>query len=442
MSDYYVALMYPIFIILGFVSPFITSLGYVWVDTFYPQYVSLVLKGVPVALIMGSAAILGYVLLDRRSPPRLTLTIVLIVMMAIWVTLTSTWAVMPEEAWKKWDWAFKTVAFSAFIPFVIRSRVQIEAFLLVFLFSIALHILPFGAKAVLSGGGYGKELGFLKTNVGMEEGSTLSAVAIMSIPLLLHLRRHSLIIPDLTQRTVVFGGYALACCTAPIATFARTAIIGFAVLGTFLWLQSRRKLLMAAAVVVAAIILVVATPESWQSRISTIETYDEDTSASGRILVWRWTLDFATSHPLGGGFSAYMVNHIVTEDGREIWSKAFHSIYFETLGEHGWVGLAIYLTLILTTIISLRQTLRRTRDSPELAWCNDLTRAMFTSFLVLITCGAFIGIAFQPMIWYMFALTTCVSEYVRRAQAPAKISRWAPRPEIATPGAAAARLAP
>ena len=439
MSDYYVALMYPVFILLGLFSPFITSLGYLWVDTFYPQYVSLVLRGFPVAMVMGLATIIIYTLFDRRSPPRITFSISLVLTMAVWVTLTTTWAANPVEAWTKWDWAFKTVAFSALIPFFIRSRVQIEAFIQVFLFSCALHILPYAGKALLSGGGYGKELGFLKSNVGIEEGSTLSAVSIMFIPLILHLRRHSLIFSNLKLRTVLYGGFILASCLAPIATVARTAIVGFAVVSTSIWLQSRHKIIMAVVVAAAGVTLAVAPSQNWKSRISTIETYDQEASAVGRILVWKWTLNYVASHPLGGGFRVDTINHIISED-KDFGAKAFHSIYFEVLGEQGYPGFLVFMVLILNTVLGLRRIVPAYRDSPDMAWCNDLARAMFTAFLVLISCGAFIGIAFQPMIWYMFALTTCISEYVRRAQTPVKVQRWTASRAI--PSTATARIAP
>lgn len=179
---------------------------------------------------------------------------------------------------------------------------------------------------------------------------------------------------------------------------------------------------MLAAVVIAASIFVVATPKSWQNRMSTVETYDQGMSAMGRLLVWEWTLRFVVSHPLGGGFRADTVNHIVTED-RDFGAKAFHRIYLEVLGEHGFFGFGIFAALILNTIWSLWRVMRLTRASPDLAWCSDLARAMFVAFLVILACGAFIGIAFQCMLWYMFALASCISEYVRRVQAPAKAIR-------------------
>ena len=227
LSNYAVALIYLMFIVLGFVSPFVMGLGYLWVDVFYPQKMSNLLTGMPVAFVMGVLTVAVYGLLDRRSPPRLTVSTVLTLTMAVWVTLTTTWAVAPDPAWDKWDWAFKTVAFSALVPYFIRSRVQIEAFIQVFLFACALHILPFGGKALLGGGGYAKTFGYLGDNVGLEEGSELSAVSIMFIPIILHLRRHSLIISNLRSRFVIYSGYILAAVAAPIATVARTAVVGY-----------------------------------------------------------------------------------------------------------------------------------------------------------------------------------------------------------------------
>ena len=46
-------------------------------------------------MIMGVVALGGYFLLDRRSPPPLTLQTVLQVSMAVWVTLTLIWAQVP-----------------------------------------------------------------------------------------------------------------------------------------------------------------------------------------------------------------------------------------------------------------------------------------------------------------------------------------------------------
>src|SRR5262249_47010761 len=134
-------------------------------------------------------------IVDRRAPPRIGAQIVLSAAFAIWVTCTTFWAVAPGEAWTKWDWAFNTVAFSAFIPFVIRSKNQIEGFIQVFVFSLLANLIPFGAKTLLTGGGYGRRYGLVSGNSFLSQGEMLAAVCFMTIPLILFLMKHTTIIP-------------------------------------------------------------------------------------------------------------------------------------------------------------------------------------------------------------------------------------------------------
>jgi putative inorganic carbon (HCO3(-)) transporter len=423
MSDFYVVLVYLGVLGIGCFAPFVLCLGYIWVDTSYPQDLSRFFFGQPVALIMGSAAIGFYLLFDRRSPPRLTVTWALMFVMALWVTLTTTWAVDPIAAWGKWDWAFKTVLFSALIPFMVRSRIQIEALIQVFLFSASIAIIPYGAKGLISGGVYGNALSPLRSNYGLGEGSTLAVASVMFIPFAFYLRRYSLLIEQQKWRTPLYICYVIACVSAAIATFARTAIIGFAALAAVMWLQSRHKLLLIASLAVIALATYHLTPERWRARIHTIgvaaaDNSSIDESAKGRLVVWKWTLGFAKTHPFGGGFNSYTVNHII-EDGVDYGAgKAFHSIYFEVLGEHGFVGLGVFLAIMLGTIVNLLKIRWQSRANRELAWCSDLANALLTALFIVMAGGAFVGIAFQPLIWYLFALTNCLQQYVRRYHIP------------------------
>jgi hypothetical protein len=192
LRSFYITLIYLSFIALGISAPFVLSLGYVWVDTFDPQQVAYaILNQIPVSLIMAIAAIGGFLVLERRKGG-LTLLSVLLVVFAFWVTLTTAmWAEVPVDAWVKWNYAFKTLCFAAFVPFVFRSRIQIEAFLQIYLFAILVHFLPVGVKTLISGGGYGRTLGVVGGNSLLAEGSTLAAVSLMLVPIILYLRKHS-----------------------------------------------------------------------------------------------------------------------------------------------------------------------------------------------------------------------------------------------------------
>jgi probable O-glycosylation ligase (exosortase A-associated) len=406
----------------GIAAPFIFTLGYVWVDTFRPQDVAyFLLNQFPVAMVIGATAIGAYFMMDRKCPPRFSLIAGLQLSLAAWVTLTAWWAEVPDAAWMKWDWAFKRILFSAFVPLVIRSRVQIEAYIQTYLFALAANIIPFGLKTLINGGGYGRNLGLLEGNSGLSEGGYLSTVCLMAIPFAFALGRHTLLLPNgRLIRVAYFALAGLAMVTA-IGTFERSALIGLVVLGSYMFTRSRRKLAFGVMALVLAAGLSYVASDQWTARMSTAKDYNRENSALTRLLVWEWTLGYAARHPFGGGFEASRISRIElpsADEGSEPvvqFGRAFHSIYFEMLGEQGWIGLGMFLVLGLLSFGSLRRTARRARADPDLAWCGAMADAAQSALATFMTAGAFVGMACQPPFWFIMACTISLREYVRRA---------------------------
>jgi probable O-glycosylation ligase (exosortase A-associated) len=422
----YLFLIYGAFLCAGLVAPFAVGLGYVWVDTFSPQNVAYsLLTEFPVSMVMAVATLVAYVAADRRSPPRINLVTVLVVLMAGWVTFTTfNNPVAPAAALTKWNWAIKTILFSAFMPLLFRSRVQIEAFLQIYIFSLMGEVLPFAAKTLLSGGSYGTSYGLVGGNSGVAEGSHLTTVAMLIVPILLYLRKYTAILTRTRPVQLMYVGMAFACVPAAIGTYERTALVGTPVVLIGLWLRSQRRILYATvggALLALAITYGVAANSSWAQRMMTVGDYSQDGSAMTRILVWRWTLDFVHDHPLGGGFNSFYVNTITLPASADDpvplvqHGRAFHSMFFEMLGEHGWPGLALFLVLFGTAFLSLRRTARRADELPGMEWCRELARTLQISMAVPLACGAFIGIAFQPEIYYLFALSVMLGHQVAEA---------------------------
>ena len=163
------------------------------------------------------------------------------------------------------------------------------------------------------------------------------------------------------------------------------------------------------------------TSDRWLDRVSSIADYESDTgSAVLRILVWKWTLEFVKSYPVGGGFHAYVVNQIslpgsASNPGGTIqFGRAFHSIYFEMLGEQGWPGLAMFLTIAVLALWNTVKVHRISKRNPDLEWCGALALAVRAGLAAFLSAGAFVGIAFQPMFWYFVAMTVCLRSYVWR----------------------------
>jgi putative inorganic carbon (hco3(-)) transporter len=416
-------MLYLAFLGLGVTTPFVMTLGYVWVDTFRPQEVTyFILNELPVAFIMGAGAFLTYISLDRRKPPPLMTPSVLQVMMVVWMTATLLWAELPDRAWIKWDEAFKAVLFAAFVPLVIRSRVQIEAFVQIWVFSLAANFVPFGLKVLISGGGYGQNLGLQAGNSGLAEGGQLSTFCLMVVPLALCLGKHGQLIPRLPLMNVAYAGVAVFAILTAIGTYERSALIGLIAVGVYMFIRSRRKFIYSIFAGIVVVGIIVGSAASWNERISTIGEYKSDGSAMTRLLVWKWTLEYVVTHPFGGSFDAYGINTIIVPPdagnpaGVIMNGRAYHSIYFEVLGELGWPGLIMFLSAAASSFFSLISLSRKCRKIPDLVWAADMSDAVQSGLLVFLTSGAFVGIAFQPPFWYFVSLGVCLRAYVWHAE--------------------------
>jgi len=98
---------------------------------------------------------------------------------------------------------------------------------------------------------------------------------------------------------------------------------------------------------------------------------------------------------MGGGFNSYLIDHVElpgTDDnpGSTQFGRAFHSIYFEMLGEQGYPGLIMFLTVAASTFWKLRRVSRKARAHPDLAWLAGRSDAVQCGLLVFMTAGAFL----------------------------------------------------
>lgn len=412
-------------ILLGFIAPFGAALGFVWVDIVKPQQLAYsIINGLPLSLIAAIAMLMQFALKDRKSPPKFGTLLTLLFIFSLWVTLTTMMSTVPS-AWDKWDWVFKVLVFALIAPYIFRSRLQIEAFILVFIFSASTIFFSAGIKTMLGSGGYGVLAIMGSGNTGLAESSTLAAVCAMLIPLIIYVMRNSLIFPKNLFTLGLFLAILATALATVVGTAARTGIITLGVLYLFFVLKSKKKLwwLAGAGVLVIGLMSIDLSSTPWGSRMSTIETYEQDSSALGRLKVWEWTIDYVAQHPLGGGFDAYRHNRIleVAQDGTvtyyandQIMGKAFHSIYFEILGEQGVPGFIMYFAIIIISLKTLHRLKKQWKGHKGMEWVTALADALTAAMLVFLTGGAFIGIAYQPFVFYMITITIALDSYSKR----------------------------
>ena len=415
----------------GFRRPFLFVLAYVYVDIVSPQRLAYyLLNAVPVSLICVVLAVLGWVVADDKRAARFGIRQTLMLTLLLYCFWTTHTADFPVEALTKWGWVWKALAFAIFLPLTLRTRLRIESLALFMILSASSIIVVGAIKTIVSGGGYGVLNLMVDNNSGLYESSTISAVAVAIIPLIFWLARHGTVYP----RGPLVTGYAwalsFACLLIPVGTQARTGIICIGVLAILMLRVVRRRLLYVTGLGLAIMAAIPFLPASYMQRMDTIKGYQSDDSASTRLAVWRWTIDYAGQHPFGGGFEAYRQNRLVIDmvsteqsaGGETVQAKqgfdagrAYHSSYFEMLGEQGYPGLTLWLTLHALGLLRMEVIRRRWRKAEGAdLWIAPLATALQHAHLIYLVGAAFVGIAFQPFIYMLVGLEIGFDAYLRR----------------------------
>ena len=415
---------------LGFRRPFIFVLGYAYVDIVSPQRLSYyLLNSVPVSLILFVLALGGFLAMDDKSGTRLAGRQLIMILLLVWCGFTTFTADFPAAAAEKWDWVWKALLFAIFLPFTLRTRLRIEGLLLFMVIAAGSMIVTGGIKTLLGGGGYGTLNLGLSDNSGLYEGSTISTVAIAIIPTILYLSKYSTVFPSEWKVRLYAIALTFACLLIPIGTATRTGLICIGLVAIMGLRDSKRRMLYIGAMAVAGMIAVPLLPASYTQRMHTIQGYQADESASTRVAVWGWTWNYVQSNPKGGGFNAYLGNHIKLQlkdaRGQPInnsveydKARAFHSAYFEMLGEQGFLGFGLWALLHLSSLFRLEMLRRRFRKSlePDEAWIAPLATALQHGHIIYLVGSLFIGIAFQPFVYMMIACEIGLDSYVRRTR--------------------------
>jgi len=397
-------------IILGAV-PFIlarTNIGilvWTWLSLMNPHRLAYgIAYNFPFAAIVSGATLISFLL--SREPKRVplnTLT-VLLTLFILWMNVTTVFAIYPDQALAEWSRTMKIQGMVLVSILVMQSQQRIRALTWIIVISLGFYGLKGGVFALLSGGSYriwGPAGSFI------EDNNALALAITMTIPLMRYLQL------DADNKWIKRGLGILMIFSAlsVITSYSRGAFLALSAMGVFFWFKSRNKLIVGLAVISVTLILLAFMPEQWTSRMNTIQTYQEDASAMGRINAWWFAYNVAKDRFFGGGFgtSNPELFRIYAPDPFNF--HAAHSIYFEVLGEHGFVGLGLFLALIFFAWRTGTRIIKTVRDQPELKWAENLAAMAQVSLIAYAVGGSFLSLAYYDLYYNVVALLV-LTEYV------------------------------
>jgi probable O-glycosylation ligase (exosortase A-associated) len=347
-----------------------------------------------------------------KEPKRILWTreTILIVVLLMWAAVTSYFAFFPDLAWEGWIKFFKILLMTFVTLIVINERQRLHGVVWMIALSMGFYGIKGGIFTIVHGGVY-RVQGPLGTFIGGNNEMALALV--MTVPLIryLHLQetRHWL-------KTGLMGAMLLTAIAA-IGSQSRGALVGMLAMGFFLWIKSRNKFITALLIVLAVGAVVAIMPQEWYDRMQTTKTYQQDDSALGRINAWHTAFNVAKDRVTGGGIEMFRPSVFRDYAPEPFRVHDVHSVYFEMMGEHGFIGFGLFMSIMALTWMKGSSIIRRTKRRPELKWAQDLAAMTQVSMIGYASCGAFLGLSYFDYYWHLVAIMVILDHLVKQEEA-------------------------
>ena len=392
-------------------------LGWVWMGVMNPHRLAYgFAHDAPWSMLIALTLFLS-LLIHRDKLVKFPVNAVTI-LLGIWIVWIGVspllFSFYPDKEMHFWSRAFKVLLMVLVSLLVVQRRRDLDWLVLVLVVSIGYYGIKGGVFTVLSGGSarvWGPEGSFI------EDNNSLALATIMTVPLIRYLQLQS------TRRWQHHLATAamLLCMASAVGSQSRGAFLAIVMMSFFMWLKSRNKLPLALVVLVALPLIFVFMPDSWTDRMETIKTYDQDASAMGRINAWQMAWRLATDlFPFGGGF---------TVAGAAVFAKyapdpsiplTAHSIYFQAMGEHGFLGLALFVGIFAMTWRMASATIRASKAELDLQWARDLSAMCQVGLIGYATGGAFLSLVYFDLPYYLVLIVVVVNRIVTSEMAQRK----------------------
>lgn len=360
----------------------------------------------------------------NKEPKRFpwTTTTSLWVIWVGWMAFTTLFAQVPESAMGELERSMKIQLMILVTYLVIRNRYQLNMLVWTIVVSLGFFGTKGGAFTLATGGSYtvwGPPGSFIEGN------NELALALLMIVPLMRYLQL------EVKNKWIQRGMITVQVLTmfSIVGSYSRGAFLGASAMGFMLWLKSRNKLLIGAGIILCVTLVANFMPQQWFDRMNTIETYDEDASAMGRINAWWFAYNLAKAHPIvGGGYQAFTPDLFLEYAPIPNDFHDAHSIYFEVLGEQGFIGLLIFLALHISVFLTGSWILRNTKHIESLRWANSLAAMLQVSLVGYAVGGAFLGLAYFDLPYHLISLMVITQVFVKEGLSKLPLDELAKNP--------------
>ena len=388
-------------IVLGLIPailryPWIGALAYAWVSIFVPhRWAFGFANDMPIAMIVAVTTLASMLLHPKEVQLPINRITVLLMLLPIWMTVTLLLALEPANAYARWVEVMKVFFFTLVTASLLHSRKQVDALVWVLVLSVGFYSVKGGIFTIFQGGAY--RVYGPPGESAIRDNGAIALASVMMMPFMLYLAG---VAASKWVKAGLLGAMLLSGMTA-LGSQSRGAFLAITAILGYLWVKGRRKLIFGLVLVTGASLAIGFMPDTWSDRMETIQTYEQDGSAMGRINTWWMLFNLANDRPLvGGGFEPYTLAQFAKYAPDPLDVHSAHSIYFQVLGEHGYVGLALFLYLAIASWNMAGRLVKASRERSDSAWAGNLARATQVSFVGFAVGGAFFNMAYWEILYY------------------------------------------
>lgn len=410
--------------------PWIGVMLWTWLSLMNPhRYAYGFAYSAPLAQIAVLTTMIGFFVTKDRASPFKGPPVYLFAIFVAWITLSWLAGLDVADDYEQWKKVMK-IDFMVFVALALLHNKQ-HIFALVWTSCLSLALLGMkGGVFTISTGGSGRVWGPPGSFIADNNEFGLSLV--MTIPLLRFLQM------QISNRLIRLGLTAamLLCAVAALGTQSRGALLAITSMAVLLWWRGKNKLNAGILIVVLAPVLLAFMPDTWWDRMGTMQTYQSDASAMGRINSWIAAWNLAFHYPLGVGFNPTRpwLFELYAPDPTVM--QAAHSIYFQVLGNHGFIGLAIFLGIGVLTWTSASWVRKASQKIPQARWCSDLAGMCQVSLIGYAVGGTFLSLAYFDLPYTIMTLVVLCRVWVHSKgweREPVYPPGWRTIPGLETP---------
>jgi probable O-glycosylation ligase (exosortase A-associated) len=400
MRDIILFIIFALILPVCFIRPWIGVLVFSWISYMNPhRFTWGYAYDFPFAKIIAIITIIGLLFTkDKMRLPNTRETLIIIIL-GIYFTFTNLFAFYQSAAWEQWEKVIKIFIMTLVTIILVNNKVKLRYLIMVIALSIGILGIKGGIFSILTGGEfrvYGPKGTFF------EDNNDMALALNMVLPMLFFLSREE---KNKNIKLLLICTFILSIISI-VFTYSRGGFITLLAVISLLYFKLKHRVMIIPIFLIIIVISMLFIPEQWFTRIETIKTYEKSRSAIGRINAWKTAINVAKDKPLtGGGFEGlrwntrYKYSPDPTSTALDV-----HSVYFEVLGEHGFIAFGLFIILLLSSLKKSRQLINLTEDINDLKWVKNYSNMFQISIIAYAVGGLFLGRAYFDLFYHIVAM--------------------------------------